>query len=229
MAEEGAPRHLARDAFAMLPAILAGLSLLASLVGGGLVIVYAFGDVAFWLGLLAFSWWLLSFAIGFFAAGVAVGQIVAMRGQGRSIALPATAGLIAVLVLLVAGAPVFVSVATAIVDYALVALTAPAPTPPNLGAYSVPLTAPWTSMQLPVGSGAVLYSDSTTVTITYTGANLPALAASYGAAATSAGWTLASTNNANGLYSSTYSRPGLSLTMSVMDAAGSQTVSLTQY
>jgi hypothetical protein len=98
----------------------------------------------------------------------------------------------------------------------------------DLSAYSVPLSDPWTGMSLPVDSGSVLYSDSTTVTITYSGGSVSDLAGKYESAIKGGGWSETFKNTDNGMVTVTYSKDSSTLTLAVMEAAGTTTVSLTK-
>ena len=98
----------------------------------------------------------------------------------------------------------------------------------DLSAYSVPLSDPWTGMSLPIDNGSVLYSDSTTVTITYSGGSVTDLAGKYEAAAKAGGWSETFKNSDNGMVTVTYSKDSSTLTLAVMEAAGTTTVSMTK-
>lgn len=98
----------------------------------------------------------------------------------------------------------------------------------DLSAYSVPLTDPWTGMSLPIDNGSVLYSDGTTVTITYSGGSVNDLAGKYEGAIKGAGWSETFKSTDGGMVTVTYSKDGGTLTLAVMEAMGTATVSLTK-
>lgn len=98
----------------------------------------------------------------------------------------------------------------------------------DLSAYSVPLTDPWTGMSLPVGDGAVLYSDGTSVTISYSGGSVNDLAGKYEEAIKGQGWNETFKSTDGGMVTVTYSKDTSSLTLAVMEAMGTATVSLTK-
>jgi hypothetical protein len=98
----------------------------------------------------------------------------------------------------------------------------------DLSAYSVPLTDPWTGMSLPVDSGSVLYSDGTTVTITYQGGTVADLSSKYESAIKGAGWSETFKSTDGGMNTVTYSKDSNTLTLAVMEAMGTATVSLTK-
>lgn len=56
--------------------------------------------------------------------------------------------------------------------------------------YSVPLTEPWSSLALPVGDGAVIYSDEAVLTVLYDEGEAGTLAQAYTAAFASAGYAV---------------------------------------
>lgn len=98
----------------------------------------------------------------------------------------------------------------------------------DLSAYSVPLSDPWTGMSLPIDSGSVLYSDGTTVTITYSGGSVADLSGKYESAIKGAGWTETFKSTDGGMNTVTYSKDSNTLTLAVMEAMGTATVSLTK-
>lgn len=98
----------------------------------------------------------------------------------------------------------------------------------DLSAYSVPLTDPWTGMSLPVDSGSVLYSDGTSVTITYSGGSVNDLATKYEDSIKSQGWSETFKSTDGGMVTVTYSKDSSSLTLAVMEAMGTATVSMTK-
>ena len=98
----------------------------------------------------------------------------------------------------------------------------------DLSAYSVPLTAPWTDMSLPIDDGSVLYSDGTSVTITYAGGAVADLAGKYESAIKGQGWSETFRSDDAGMVTVTYSKDSSSLTLAVMEAMGTATVSLTK-
>jgi hypothetical protein len=98
----------------------------------------------------------------------------------------------------------------------------------DMSSYSVPLTDPWTGMNLPIESGSVLYSDGTSCTVTYSGGNVNDLAGKYEAAIKGGGWNETFKSTDGGMVTVTYSKDSSSLTLAVMEAMGTATVSLTK-
>lgn len=98
----------------------------------------------------------------------------------------------------------------------------------DMSAYSVPLTDPWSGMSLPIDNGSVLFSSDTTVTITYEGGSVADLSSKYESAVKGLGWSETYKSTEGGMNTITYSKDGGSLTLNVMEAMGTATVSLTK-
>lgn len=98
----------------------------------------------------------------------------------------------------------------------------------DMSAYSVPLTEPWSALSLPIESGSVIYSDNTAATITYNGGNVTDLASKYETAIKAAGWTESFKSTDGGMVTVTYSKDTSTLTLAVMEAMGTATVSMTK-
>lgn len=99
----------------------------------------------------------------------------------------------------------------------------------DLSAYSVPLSDPWTGMNLPIDSGSVLYSDASTCTITYQGGTVADLSGKYEAAVKNGGWTESFKSTEGGMNAISYTKDGGQLTLNVVEAMGTATVSLTKF
>ncbi len=95
----------------------------------------------------------------------------------------------------------------------------------DLSAYSTPITEPWSSMGLPMDGGSVLYSDSTTLTATYSSGSVADIGKKYEDAVKAAGWTETSRTEMMGVVA-TYSKDGKTLSLSVTDAGGLLSASL---
>lgn len=100
--------------------------------------------------------------------------------------------------------------------------------PTDWSAYAAPITAPWTGMGLPIGDGAVLYSDDQTITVTYADTALGGHADGYSAAILANGWTSTYRSDDNGMVIETFTRGGKTLTLAVMVALGATTVAISQ-
>ena len=99
----------------------------------------------------------------------------------------------------------------------------PAPDP-----YSVPLTAPWTTLGLPIDGGSVLYSDETTATVAYEPARpLAALAEAWTHALEVAGWHVTFTNTDDSMITRTFAQENAMITFAILTAGGVTTVSVT--
>jgi len=89
----------------------------------------------------------------------------------------------------------------------------------DLSAFATTLTEPWASMGLPTDGGSVIYSDSTSVTVTYSGGSVADLGSKYESAVKAAGWTETSRTEMMGVVA-TYSKDGKTLSLTVSDAGG---------
>jgi hypothetical protein len=94
--------------------------------------------------------------------------------------------------------------------------------------YAAALTEPWVALALPIGDGTVRFSDGTSLTVAYPGADAATLGPAYADAIVAAGWSEASRSAPDGLFTATYARNGRTLTLSVVAAAGAVAVSLVQ-
>jgi hypothetical protein len=148
-------------------------------------------------------------ALALLALMAALAQMVWAHANRRSTALPGSALLLAILVL---GGSLGVPV---------VATMAERSRPQNvagMGAYAVPITAPWATMNLPTRGGTALYSDPTTLTLIHGAGQGAALAASYDQRLRALGWTSTYTNNSAGMWMTSYSNgTQASLTFVAMD------------
>lgn len=217
-------RYAAIDGLAVVPALVGVVSLLGTIAA---IVVGALGaggsnglETAFTAGLAS---WLIAGGFGLLAMSMAIGQLIWVTANRRSPALPATALLLSLAVL----------VACAVLPFgagvaAQVYLTS-APQPAvstNLSAFSVALSPPWSTMGLPLRNGSVLFSDSATVTIYYQGLQGAALMAGYDQRIRAAGWTQTFTSNSPGVWSATYALTAQILSLSVFEEPNGNTTTV---
>jgi hypothetical protein len=212
---EPAPPSRAQ-AVAALPSLFAGVSLGSAAATAVLWLGGAVGDGAS-TALLALGLVSWGSAGALAVLGGAVSGIQLIRPGPRSRGLPLTAAILAGLVML--GAMVLpVGVAAGAVMM---------PAPASLSQVAVPLTAPWTAMNLATGPGTVLYSDPYSVTIVDTsGASALAAAGVYDAQVRAAGWTPTFVDRSNGFYAGTYAKGADTLTLATATSAGMTTITL---
>lgn len=98
----------------------------------------------------------------------------------------------------------------------------------ELSSVAVPLTEPWTALNLPVGDGTVILSDPTTVTVTYAAGDVAALGARYAQAIRDAGWQETFKTDEMGMFTAQFTRDGATLSLAVIQAMGVTTVSITK-
>lgn len=213
-------RPLAGDLASTVPALIAGVSMVSATTTAAIWVMDGFGrdagDAVFSIAVLS---WIAGALIAVVALVIAALRAALARAQGRTAGLPSTAAGIALLVLAVAVVlPVGVGVGAW--------LRPPAPT--TLGAYSVPLTAPWVSMHLPVAGGSVLYADNSTATIVYQN-GVPAAQAAipYDRQIRAMGWRSTFANASGGMFVGTYVKGPRTMTLATMDTQGMTTISLT--
>lgn len=91
---------------------------------------------------------------------------------------------------------------------------------------TVPLTAPWEGMKLPVTDAVITFSDPTTMTAQHAGQVPAALAPKYTDALTAAGWAKEADTSAGGIVNQTWTKDGKSVAFTVMDHEGAAVVSI---
>lgn len=91
---------------------------------------------------------------------------------------------------------------------------------------TVPLTAPWQEMSLPVTEAVVTFSDATTMTAQHANHTPDAIAPKYIRALTTSGWAKEADTSAGGIVNQTWTKAGSSLAFTVMDHEGAAVVSL---
>lgn len=96
------------------------------------------------------------------------------------------------------------------------------------GMPTVPLSDPWTGMNLPVGDGSVITSDGTILTVMYQGGTVAELTGKYDEAIKAGGWTESFKSDEGGVVTISYSKDGGMLTMSGVEAMGTVTVSMSK-
>ena len=94
---------------------------------------------------------------------------------------------------------------------------------------STGLSEPWSGMGLPIGDGSLLYSDGQSMTLSYGGYSAPLHARDFDEALLAAGWTSTFQSDDGGMFSHVYSHNSETLTLSVVEAAGRTTLSITRY
>ena len=106
----------------------------------------------------------------------------------------------------------------------------PEPEPPPVKLPSIAaLSAPWSTMNLPMEEGTVLHSDGSSMTVAYADYSAPRRAREFDAAIVSAGWQSTFQSDDGGMFSHTYSRNQETLTFSAMERAGRTTLSITRF
>ena len=88
------------------------------------------------------------------------------------------------------------------------------------GAGGVPLTEPWTGLDLPVDGGNVLHSDESTFTIQYSGNQVKTLGPKYRDAFEKAGWEQVAEVENSGNYTISYKHDGKTVGVGISSAAG---------
>lgn len=96
------------------------------------------------------------------------------------------------------------------------------------GMPNVAVTEPWSSMNLPIDDGSVLMSDANTITVTYTGTTVDAVAGKYEQALKDAGCSEQFRSADGGVVSATYQKDGATIGMGVTEGAGMVTVGITK-
>lgn len=218
-------RYAAVDGLAVAPAAGGALSLLGAVIALGARTLEAAGpewnDLVVKVGLLS---WFAAGTLGIIALMAALAQLVWVTANRRSAALPTTALLLSAAVLI---GCLVMPVADAVAER-----YRPAPTiSSTFSSFAVPMTAPWSAMKLPSNGGSTLYSDATTLTVVYSGAQGSPLAASYDQRIRALGWTPTQTMNTPGMWTHTYTLAGKSLTFAVIEDTNNAftAVSLTQF
>ena len=97
----------------------------------------------------------------------------------------------------------------------------------DYSSFAVEVSPPWDSMNLPIGTGAVLHSDDSLITINYTDGDVNTLAEQYGAAVEAAGFTVDTRNSLESVVSIQYHRDDAKgCSLNIADAQGTTVVSL---
>lgn len=212
--------HATGDALSTIPVLVGGVSMVSASAIAVLWVVDAFGrdygGAVFAAGLIAWGCGAAFALVGGLVAGLRAGVA---RADDRTFGLPASGVMLALVVGLAAVVlPVGVGIG---------ALVRPA-APQSMAMYAVPFTAPWSGMALPVGPGAILYSDASTTTIVYqNGPGVAKAAGPFESRIRALGWTQTFRDTSGGMITCTYAKSGSTLTLAVMDAAGITTVSMT--
>lgn len=203
-------RYAAVDALAVIPAVGAALSLVGSVAALGVWTLDAAGSLTEAVGVAGIASCLLAAALATLAFMASLAQLVWVAANRRSMALPTTALLLSIAVLVACLAmPVAMELASRY---------RPAPTAlSNFSALAVPLTAPWLGMNLPTNGGSALYSDGTTLTLVHNGAQGASLASTYDRHLRSLGWSSTYTSNLPNMWTQTYSQGGKTLTLAVIE------------
>lgn len=95
-------------------------------------------------------------------------------------------------------------------------------------AASVPLTAPWVELGLPVDGGDVTLSEPESMSVRFGGASPEVAAAPFADALTAGGWSRESDTSVPGVVNQTWAREGTTLALSAMARDGVTVVSISR-
>ncbi len=105
----------------------------------------------------------------------------------------------------------------------------PEPEPPPVEVPTTALSAPWSTMNLPIDGGTILRSDGWSMAVVYADYCAPKRASEFDAAIVAAGWESTFQSDDGGMFSHTYSHNEETLTFSAMELAGRTTLSITRF